>query len=182
MKMCLQKDQLLHRQFRVKNRRWETALQTPKSEKEEIEKVLQLLEQVFPCSPWTRPPWSTSPHYSLWRSPQKTRWVFLHRNCSLWRGVHAGTGSSKRNCAPWRTHSGAGLSHTGAEDKCEKGQSGCEESVIEKSCYGLILTLCTAQEQVKEPGLRDWSWALEAGWGRRFWFNIFFFSYYSNLF
>jgi len=42
---------------------------------------------------------------SLWRSPHQRRGIFCQGNGSVWRGIHAGTGSSGRKCHPRRTHS-----------------------------------------------------------------------------
>ena len=85
-------------QHNSKEKMCKTTLPTPRSEKEEGVEVLQVPEQKFTCSLGRGPWWRRYSHCSPWRSVYRSRWAFLERNCSAWRG-HGGADLSWRTAA-----------------------------------------------------------------------------------
>jgi len=122
---------------RKREKKWETALQSPRSVKKEGEEVLQLLEQRFPCSPWWRPWWHRLSPCSPWRSM-----VEQISTCSPWRPPQWSSWYAlKEAAAHAESYTGADISwmtaahgrtHAGSEEKSEG-----EEGAAEWSWYGL---------------------------------------------
>ena len=86
-----------------------TTLQTPKSVKQKGQEVLQMSEQRFPCSPWSRPWWG---RVSPCRSPPAPH-----------GGPHGGAGGCLKGAVtPWEAHVGAGswrdLRNNGERSPC----------------------------------------------------------------
>lgn len=100
-----ERENLLHISLKEEIRKYieKMTLQIPRSMKKEGKEALQAPEQKFPYGPWRGPlhsrlspaahtvPWQNRyPHWSLWRNPRLSRWMWPKESFSSWR-AQAGT-------------------------------------------------------------------------------------------
>lgn len=146
----------------------ERALNTPRSENNEAEEVLQVLEQIppmeksvrkdsvplqpnteqiSPCSPWK----TLQPASMLWRNGELTHELAPGRHCGPWRGAQDTAGTSRRTASPWKGPMlEEFMKETGVQEECKN------EGAAEKNYNLHSLSPWAAQdkEDIKESEMK----------------------------